>query len=297
VSPKGSFLVLLGVLGLLVAIAVYRGCSPDNHPKLPRIYPPVKETPPPRSDIPLVRVPMADGGRALPQQTSTEQVGAPKRIIAPEGASAAPTASLVGVVRLATAPSAPATQSLAGAPSCQNRHPQGRPDESLLVDSDLGLQNAVVWILLGSPTAPDSIPPPAAMSLDDCRFQPRVVVLVPEQSFQVRNDDDLRHDLLRGTNENCPLEPGKSIRTRWSGPASPLKHGCQLHPWEVGWVVVLPTRLHDLTMVGGRFRIEGIPLGEHGLVVWHERCAEVLRSLLVSEPGEKVMDIVLPTPH
>lgn len=239
----------------------------------------------------------SDDLRALPPKAPPETSATPTMIHRTDQATPESTVSLVGVVRLTATPSAPATQSLVGAPSCFSRHPEGRPDDSLLVEDDLGLQNAVVWVLLGTPPAREAVSRPDSISFEDCRFHPRVVALVPEQSLRCRNDDDLRHDLLGGTEGPTPLEPGQSIRMRWSGPCDPLPQSCRLHPWEVGWVIVLPTRFHDVTGLGGKFRIDGIPPGEHGIVVWHERCKEFRRTLDVSEAGLRMVDIILPTPR
>jgi len=226
VSSRGSVVAMFGVVGLVVSIAVYRGCSQANPSGSPRpSSSSLEHSPPPRDTTPM-SVAKSDDLRALPPKAPPETSATPTMIHRTDQATPESTVSLVGVVRLTATPSAPATQSLVGAPSCFSRHPEGRPDDSLLVEDDLGLQNAVVWVLLGTPPAREAVSRPDSISFEDCRFHPRVVALVPEQSLRCRNDDDLRHDLLGGTEGPTPLEPGQSIRMRWSGPCDPLPQSC-----------------------------------------------------------------------
>jgi hypothetical protein len=160
----------------------------------------------------------------------------------------------------------------------------------------MGLRNAVVYVLRLEAVGP---PPPAVgIALRDGRFQPRVVGLLPLQSLEIRNEDDRRHDVLRGDAEAFPMEPGTRTSMRCSGPRGPFRLACRGHAGEVGWAVVLPNPWFAVTDADGAFRIEGIPPGEQTLAIWHERFPQpAYRTVSIEVPTSPAVEIVLPVPR
>lgn len=160
---------------------------------------------------------------------------------------------------------------------------------------DLGLRNAVVYLTMQQ--AVGSPPPAVRTSIQDCRYTPRVVALLPLQSLEIRNDDDLIHDVLRGDPESFPMEPGQKTSMRCSGPRGPFRLSCRSHPWEAGWAVVLPNPWFAVTDADGKFAIEGVPIGEQPLAVWHERFEKLtLRQVQIEAGATAEVEFVLPAP-
>jgi hypothetical protein len=165
----------------------------------------------------------------------------------------------------------------------------------LLVGKNLGIRNALVYI--AESEAPGDPPPPVGSSIKDCRFGPRVVGVLPLQSFEVRNEDDLAHDLLRGDLEGFSMEPGAKTRMKYSGPRGAVRLGGRSHAWETGWAVVVPNSWFTLTDGDGEFLIEGVPSGERTLAIWHERYQEATyRRVQIEGTTSAPVEIVLPLP-
>lgn len=165
-----------------------------------------------------------------------------------------------------------------------------------MVGKDLGIRNALVYVAQFD--APGDPAPPVGTSIVDCRFVPRVVGILPLQYFEVRNGDDLAHDLLRGDLEGFPMEPGAKTRMKYSGPRGAVRLGCRSHAWETGWAVVVPNPWFALTGEDGEFLIEEIPPGERTLAVWHERFQDpIYRRVQVGGTTSAPVEILLPLPR
>jgi hypothetical protein len=317
----------LGLLGILLIFFIHRSCR-SRHEREPRSSGALstrKAPEPPYSDRtslqrdPLIvddpashltdpshKEELPPSGASSPASTTSSPsprpfAEAPPRLPpsrSPLAPAVPPTKSgaIRGVVRLKEAPPSPAIHSLDSAPSCRQRHPEGRPDESLMVGKGLGICNALVYIAQSE--APGDPPPPVVgSSIMDCRFVPRVVGVLPLQSFEVRNEDESAHDLLRGDLEGFAMEPGAKTRMKWSGPRGPFRLGCRAHAWETGWAVVVPNTWFTLTDGDGEFVLEGVPSGDRTLAIWHERYQEpTFRRVQIEGTPSAPVEIVLPLP-
>jgi hypothetical protein len=47
--------------------------------------------------------------------------------------------------------------------------------------------------------------------------------------------------------------------------------GCDIHPWMVGFVAVVPNPYAAVTSRDGRATLENVPPGEYLLGLWHEK--------------------------
>jgi hypothetical protein len=318
--PRRSLLVFLATLAVLMMLAVQRRCSgvqgpgissseasprpapaqedrhrPQDAPREEGLGPDLRNTSSSSPNTDPEPGPPPSAGASLsplgsPALSPPQDAPSPK-VIGIGGRSG----SLRGVVRLQETPPPPKIQSMTGAPTCRDRHPEGRPDESLQVGQDLGIRNAVVYLTVQQ--AVGSPPPAVRISIHDCRFTPRVVPFLPLQSLEILNDDDLIHDLIRDGQEAFRLGPGRKTSMRCSGPRGPFRLGCRSHPWEAGWAVVLPNPWFAVTDAEGRFTIQEVPIGEQPLAVWHERFEKLtLRQVQVEAGATAEVEFVLPAP-
>ena len=135
-------------------------------------------------------------------------------------------------------------------------------------------------------------PPLAHLALASCAFAPRVVPLVPGQHLVVESADPLLH-ALRVTRERGVVyrrtlqhrEPAPELKFRAPGV---YRVGCDVHPWEVAWVVVSPPEdapLFSVTDAQGHFRVEGLPPGVYTVDAWHER-ASIRGPMFRLRPGQ-----------
>ena len=179
------------------------------------------------------------------------------------------------------------------------------PDESLLVDAQGGVRNAVV-VLRGVPT-PSTPVPPADVLVDNagCRFVPRVQVLRRGQTVRVHNADSVLHN-ARADVVGPPDVPAANLALSRAGmtmdltrrlsarlpedrPESVVRLGCDVHPWMRGWLVVLDGGLAAVTDSSGRYTFPDVPEGRYTLSVWHEVLGK--RERQVTVPGKGILNL------
>ncbi len=183
------------------------------------------------------------------------------------------------------------------------------PDESLLVDHDGGVANAVVVVRgVGAGAAPARAE--AVVDNAHCRFVPRVQVVTRGQSVRVRSSDPVLHNahpVLVAEPEvsiaNFALAvPGRPMDlTRRLAAALPargealVRLGCDVHPWMRGWLVVLDHPYAAVTGADGRFAIAAVPAGSYTLALWHETLGRAERPATVPPGAHVSIDFTLPS--
>lgn len=196
--------------------------------------------------------------------------------VQPRPVDPAATGTLVGTVTVtgAVAPRAPLPTSAEA--WCAGHSGGSVPDESLRV-TDGRLAGAVVWL---ADELPQWIFPERsdAVVLDQvgCRYVPHVLALQLGQTLEVRNGDEVMHNVnckaRRNSRSNVAMTAGSAPRTfefRRAEVAVPFV--CDVHPWMSAHVAVVPHPLFAVTGEDGAFRIAGIPEGRHAFEIWHER--------------------------
>jgi len=180
------------------------------------------------------------------------------------------------------APAPEAIKLLPGvAPECAAHKPM---EESLLVGSDGGIANVVVFIqpkTVGQKITPH--PDYAKTAADEvvldnhqCRFEPRVLAMRAGQKLKIKNSDDFGHNTKGDPFANTPFNPviaaGGSVDKTLPKPEKlPFQVSCNIHPFMRGFLVVRPDPYFAVSAPDGTFSIEKIPAGTYDLVFWHER--------------------------
>ena len=212
---------------------------------------------------------------------------------------------IVGRVRLAGPPPAarPPIAALIDSAVCGTEI----PDESLLVDHDGGVANAVV-VVRGVAAGATAERPEAMVDNAHCRFVPRVQVVTRGQSVRVRSSDPVLHNahpVLVADPEvsiaNLALAvPGQTMDlTRRLSAALPtsgealVRLGCDVHPWMRGWLVVLDHPYAAVTGTDGRFAIAAVPPGSYTLALWHEKLGRAERPVTVPPGATVSIDLTL----
>ncbi len=142
--------------------------------------------------------------------------------------------------------------------------------EKIVVGTNKGLANAVVSVagLRGVPTAMR-----AEIAQHGCRFVPRVVATMPGE-IDVRNSDGILHNVhtysTANPSINKALPKSKKVMTEKLERPEIIQVTCDLHPWMVGWIAVMPHPFFAVTDGRGLAKIEGVPAGKHTIEAWHE---------------------------
>jgi hypothetical protein len=183
-------------------------------------------------------------------------------------------------------------------------------DESLLVDAQGGLKNAVV-VLRGASSPADATAAVGEAVVDNvgCRFVPRVQVVRRGQAVRVHNADPVLHntradlpgppettvanlalpragatmDLTRRLGARLPAGPGEAL----------VRLGCDVHPWMRGWLVVIGHGRAAVTDAAGSYVIPGVPEGTYTLSVWHEVLGRRERQVTLPATGTVTLDEML----
>src|SRR2546426_132683 len=185
------------------------------------------------------------------------------------------------------------------------------PDESLLVDHDGGVANAVV-VVRGVAAGAAAERPEALVDNAHCRFVPRVQVLARGQSVRVRSSDPVLHNAhpvlvaepdvsianlaLAVPGQTMDLTRRLAATLPGSGEAL-IRLGCDVHPWMRGWLVVLDHPYAAVTGADGRFLIDGVPPGAYTVAVWHEVLGRAEQPVTVPPAGSATIDFTLAAPR
>ena len=171
-------------------------------------------------------------------------------------------------------------------------------DESVIVSSDGGLQNAVLFLRTTKPPVhPDYQASAAAKIVLDnreCRFEPHVEILRTSQMLLVKNSDPVGHNSNFQSNRNgspntsIPAADAREQKFPKAEP-NPIKIGCNIHPWMGAWLIVRSDPYAAVSDASGRFKIEKLPAGKPlEFQLWQEKAAFLKGVELAGAPGLKV---------
>jgi uncharacterized protein (DUF2141 family) len=171
-------------------------------------------------------------------------------------------------------------------------------DESLIVDSQGALRNAVVVLRPASPP-PVTGGPGSEVRVDNagCRFVPRVQVVRRGQPVRVHNSDPILHNTradvvgppaaavanlaLARAGVTMDLTRRLEARLRAGPPEVVVRLGCDVHAWMRGWIVVIDHPYAAITDASGSYTIPNVPPGDYTLVIWHETLGRRERPVIV----------------
>lgn len=162
--------------------------------------------------------------------------------------------------------------------------------------------NVLVWI--DGVTAGKPLPEErrAAVSLEGCRFSPRVLGVVAGTTINVKSQDRMVLT-SRFYRENGP-EPVAEIHTVDAGQVVPsekiaarpgiVEIRTVQHPWQRGYIAVFDHPYFAVADASGRFTIEGLPPGTYTVKAWHERMDRPVEQRVVVRPdGPAQLDVRL----
>jgi hypothetical protein len=166
---------------------------------------------------------------------------------------------------------------LSGDPACAEHAPAETLVEDLVVDPSGGLANAVVFLEDGLPQGRYPVPP-GRPSIDQrgCVYRPRVVAVMVGQELEFLNSDPTTHNIHPAPRENrawnrSQVAEAIPIRDTFDREEIAIPIRCNVHPWMQAWVAVIGHPFFAVTGEDGSYRIQGVPPGEYGIGVWHEK--------------------------
>jgi uncharacterized protein (DUF2141 family) len=143
---------------------------------------------------------------------------------------------------------------------------------------------------------PDTPVPTQPVTIDQqgCVYSPRVVGVRLGQVLQVRNSDNLLHNVHtlsgRGNSFNIaqPLA-GMINRLPLKDEETMLQLSCDLHTWMHAYIGVVKHPYFAVTGDIGTFEIPNVPPGRYVIRAWHEQYGELKQDVVVKTGGPSVV--------
>jgi plastocyanin len=152
-------------------------------------------------------------------------------------------------------------------------------DESLVVGSDGGIQNIIVF-MRNNPTRVHAdfeqlAATPAVLDNVKCVFRPHVLTVWTKQKLLLKNSDNVGHNTNFTSAKqgfNASLAAGvEQDRTFKYSESSPSSVSCNIHPWMAAKMLIRDNPYFAVTKADGSFEIPNMPAGEKiEIQLWHE---------------------------
>ena len=203
----------------------------------------------------------------------------------------AQSATMKGKVFFDGAVPAPATIPIRGNPECAAFHADGAVHSEELLVKDGALQNVFVYIKEGL-EGQSFAPPVQAVTIENknCMYVPHVSGAQVDQAVILLNDDPTLHNIhsysknQKNWNLGLPFQGMKQTK-KFSSPEVMVQLKCDVHPWMVGYVGVLPHPYFAVSGEDGSFEIKNLPAGEYVIEAWQEKLGAQSQKIKI-EPRE-----------
>ncbi len=180
-------------------------------------------------------------------------------------------------------------------PMCANLNAGRRViQETVAANRDGSLANVFVR-LEGS--FPASAVPATPVVIDQraCVYVPRVIGARVGQILQVRNSDELLHDVhsfsARGNTFNVGQpKAGIAYQFRLKDEEIMLRITCDVHKWMTAFVGVVNHPYFATSGVAGTYAIDNVPAGTYKIQAWHERYGVIAKTVRVKEGSTTTAD-------
>ena len=189
-------------------------------------------------------------------------------------------------------------------PACGRLVAQPPTTRHYVVGPNQGLANVFIYIKAGAAATQPSVPGPTLDQIG-CEYQPYILGVQTEQTFQVRNSDPVLHNVHvlpkpgGGNKERNIGQPVKGMSTSLSfaKPEVFIKFKCDVHPWMYAYVGVVEHPWFAVTDQNGNFALPaGLPPGQYTLSATHPKAGELLQPITVTETGAEPVAFMFDVP-
>jgi plastocyanin len=144
-----------------------------------------------------------------------------------------------------------------------------------------------VFVRLKGDFPPSPVPAtPVVIGQRKCVYGPRVVGMRVGQTLQIRNDDQLLHNVHSSTavgNSFNIAQPIAGLVYSFTPKNEEVmvKIGCDVHRWMTAYVGVVTNPYFAVSGADGLFEIPNVPPGKYTLEAWHEQLGVVTSNVIV----------------
>ena len=180
-------------------------------------------------------------------------------------------------------------------PMCANLNAGRRVvQETVAASRDGSLAN--VFVKLEGSFPASAVPTtPAVIDQRACVYVPRVMGARVGQILQVRNSDELLHDVhslsVRGNTFNVGQpKSGMAYQFRLKDEEIMLRVTCDVHKWMTAFVGVVNHPYFGTSGPTGTYAIDNVPAGTYKIQAWHERYGVLTQTVRVKEGSTSTAD-------
>jgi plastocyanin len=205
--------------------------------------------------------------------------------------------TITGTIRFTGTPPANPAIDMQDEETCAAKHAGGATDPQVVVN-DGNLANAFVYVREGLPsgatyTAPST---PVVIDQDGCLYTPRVIGVMAGQPVEIRNSDNLLHNVKSTPQENRSFnrsQPTSAVvlTQTFTSPEIMVPLECNVHSWMKGFVGVTAHPFHAVSGEDGTFTIGSLPPGTYTIEAWHEALGTRTATVTVPADGSVSTEI------
>ena len=187
-------------------------------------------------------------------------------------------------------------------PICLTHHSQPVYPQSLVLGENKAMANVFVHITQGIlekdyPISSEEV----ILDQKGCLYEPHVVGVRIGQSMKILNPDGTLHNVHAKAKVNEEFNVAmpkfrKEISKTFDKAEFMFSIKCDVHPWMLAWVAVMPHPYFAVTKTDGRYVIADLPPGEYEIEVWHERLGTQTRKVSLVEAETKEIDFTFLPP-
>jgi plastocyanin len=181
-------------------------------------------------------------------------------------------------------------------PACTQANPNPVFIQEVVVNENNTLRNVFVYVKegLGDRTFPA---PSGEVELDQrgCMYTPHVLGMTTGQNIRFKNADPTNHNVhplpMQNREWNQSQPPGSmDIVQQFARPEVMIPVKCNVHPWMIAYVGVLPHPFFSVSGEDGSFRITGLPPGDYVIEAWHEKFGTSTQNVTVGASESKEVE-------
>lgn len=136
---------------------------------------------------------------------------------------------------------------------------------------------------------------PVVIEQRECLYQPRVTGVRVGQDLQIKNDDNLLHNVHSVSNYDnsfnvAQAKAGATDSFKMKKEEIMLRIGCDVHSWMFAYVGVVTNPYFAVSDASGTFVIDKVPPGTYTIDAWHERFGPLKKTVKVTAGGTVMVD-------